>query len=99
MIAPQAARGLGNGALVGQAALNVLKIALALAGFPLRSVDTAVGWTVIQHGAGDVNVHGDLMAIAQVLVNIGGGHLAGGNGADADGGCIHPGAEAASLPL
>ena len=82
MIAPQTAGCLGDGALLGQTALDVLKVALALTGFTLGGVDAPVGRAVIEPGSRDVHVHLDLMVIAQVLVDVGGCHLTGGNGAN-----------------
>ena len=82
MIAPQTAGCLGDGALLGQTALDVLKVALALTGFTLGGVDAPVGRAVIEPGSRDIHVHPDLMVIAQVLVDVGGCHLTGGNGAN-----------------
>ena len=76
MIAPQTAGCLGDGALLGQTALDVLKVALALTGFTLGGVDAPVGRAVDQPGSRDVHIHPDLMVEAQVLVDIGGSHLA-----------------------
>ena len=72
MIAPQTAGCLGDGALLGQTALDVLKVALALTGFTLGGVDAPVGRAVIEPGSRDIHVHPDLMVIAQVLVDVGG---------------------------
>ncbi len=82
VVAPQAATCLGAGPLLGQAALDILEVVLALTGLPLGGIDAPVGGRVVQLGARNLHIHGDLVAEAQMLVDVGGCHLAGGNGPD-----------------
>ena len=88
MVAAQTAGCLGVRSLLGETALDVLKVAAPLAGLALCGVDAPVGGAVVQPRGGDVHIHRDLMPEAQILVDVGGRHLTGGDGAD---GCGRPG--------
>ena len=86
MVAAQAAGRLGERAFLRQSALDVLKVALALAGLALGGVDAPVRRAVVQPRGGDVDVDLDLMTEAEVLVDVGRGDLARGDSADGRGG-------------
>ena len=85
MVAAQAAGRLGAGSLPGETTFDVFKVVLPLGGFPLGGIDAAMGRGVVQPRCGNVHLHRDIVVEAQMLVDIGGGHLAGRDGADGAG--------------
>lgn len=85
VIAAQATAAFGHGAFFGHAAFDAVKIVLADIGFLLGGVDTSVRWLVVEAWLGNIHVDGDFVVEAQMLVNIGGCHLACGNGANGAG--------------
>ena len=65
MIAAQTPGGLFLGFLVGEAALNALEIACALAGIPLTGIDAAPGAQVGEIRRRNLDIRHDLMSVTQ----------------------------------
>ena len=86
MIAAQAAAALGAGLLVGHAAFDVLKIALALGCLSLLCVDAPARRTYVKMRRRNFHIRADLVVEAELLVDVGSCNLAGRNGTDGDGG-------------
>lgn len=85
MVAAQTAAALLGHLLLGHAVFHEFKVVLAPVGLPLGQVDAAGGLLETEGSRGDLQIGGDVRVAAQVLVDTGGGHLAGFNGQD-DGG-------------
>jgi len=86
VIAPEAPGGFLRRLLVGHAAFNALKVALALACAAFCGVDPAAGALVGKARGGDLNLCANLVLETQIFVDVGRCRLSGGNGPDDGGG-------------
>src|SRR5699024_667781 len=87
VVAPEAAGCLSGGLLQAHFAFDAGKVLLPLAGLPLTDGHAAMGRQVVEPGRREnLHVGGDDVVEAQIFVDVGRGHLAGGNGADGGGG-------------
>ena len=85
MVAAQAAGRLGDRTFLSEADLDILKVALTLAGLHLGGIDTAMRRAIVQLGAGNLHILFDHMMETEIFIDVGGSHLTGGNGADSGG--------------